>query len=412
MNFKIKWMSLIIVTSALACNKKSSDDGDDTSDKKTTASGTLVLGNLNETQVATLTDSPPLEIELNQKAAVPGIVQASASFAPGDLSEGGCLAWATRKDAKITLSNMEFQKCILSKAGDDEKLTSADGTYLQTHDDRVTKVRIRPQGDGVKVHVCLPGYEQENMRISISKSEEKGEDFIITGVELYIGDTFKRYSQASIKSTTEKITTSGFQTYWDNGRDADLCQGLSGTSADENDDTCFRRLMAHVINDESINEPTTTLEGHFVEKNTSGVRGGSAVYSKFVGGVGASLIVHSIDQATQTFQTAKPVESWRPQDFTITEEADFAEEVASATIQKYSLDIPAINDKWDCDVGDNAVTFDIDDVNGHQECFPDQIIAPDFTNCTGGDNELAEQINGFLCDDNDPLTSSDGVQCN
>ena len=86
---------------SFSCSKDSDND-----EKKSTEQGTIAVGNLSESEAATLNNSPEIDVELNAEAVTAGQLAVSSLLQSSDLSVGGCMAWAVRKDAKIDTSDI------------------------------------------------------------------------------------------------------------------------------------------------------------------------------------------------------------------------------------------------------------------------------------------------------------------
>ena len=410
-------------------------DTEESTSGDTPAAGTIALGNLSEQASVNLVESPPLRLELDSQAvtngtlttapgtlAIPSGSSQSLNLLESNLSVGGCMAWAVRKDSKNFTSDLQYAKCLVEKAGKDKALTNLDGLYKLKIWGKSVPTRIQESQDtagGVVINMCLPDDSSsdiptsETLRITILPSKEQHDSgYTISGVRTTSAPNDIRAISSQIDTTVEKIISYNFIQHITLETNESLCNGASGTEIGATDNTCFRRLEGSFSNDFTGSSTVSTMNGLFSEKNNAGARTTASVLSKFIDGVGVSMYAAGLPDIDEAYDNWTSIENWTPLDFKqSTNSTDFDSEVETSTLTTRTTSVPQIDNPWDCNVGDSSLTVDLSILPSIGICSEESLTPPDITNCTGGTAELTEVVKTYRCDSSDPLTTNEDFSC-
>ncbi|MBI4236858.1 MAG: hypothetical protein HY696_00395 [Deltaproteobacteria bacterium] len=409
MAVSMPFMMLLSLVGLSGCTGSASTGSDGTSETAVAENSILSHAPSLTIDFASTNIAPSLSPTLKTKKAASTI---------GDLSVGGCLAWSIRKNAKYYTSALQYLKCLYSAASQAGLIDLEEGetVFLNLELPGATlPTKISESNGLVTISVCYNDSPTENIRYTL---QESGSGYLVTGTSLIengSGAGTYVYSDVTVDTSTASVEEYLFTNHVTNETSASLCSGAGGTSLTEDDSTCFLRIEGRLTNDAtSSDNPFSMLSGVFSEKNSAGVRTTASAYSKFMGGIGATLFSAGLPDVNSDVNGSTALDSWGAADFVTTTDAGFASTVSAQTLVSRTATLPSIDSAWDCQATGPTVSLSLANFQSAIEslrCAGETLNSADMTNCTGGTTELTEVVDGYLCDTNDPLIDTASRNC-
>lgn len=347
----------------------------------------------------------------------------------GSDSPAACMAWTTRKKAKIESWMPRYVECVLKKGAEAGIIGppvegEANYYYLQIEEAGLQGVNgnefwigggltfaVRQEGGAVIGSICAPE-EPEHMRITI---EEEGNGHVISLVGSQISVAEQSESERDKVSVCEVVfdnTAPGEERYdFVCHQSLERCDGPDPfADSGESNEACFYRTEGAMVN--------------YTEGLVSSVMMGMDVSSEF--GNPTSYRHTTVFDATDGITryalgegTLDPdeevLEKWAVTDFTIGDNyAAFTEDdpvtdalletLLASTLYERQTTRPGLTSSYVCPTDPEIYDIDITVIPGIEDCPNDPLrLPPPDTVCSA---ESAPGVNEeFLCDDNDPLTT-------